>query len=229
VIRSEERERRRQIFRRVAPLFGTVQPASVLRDLARFGSYLRSPAEGIFKPQWATHALSISSLLSSPYTDQITFLSDRSWVMAYSPKSGGLQLAANVALFNCMEDQEPLLVLRQQTDEQARFGSTYLIAGLGQIRQYDPDQNVFRLRGLHVEEVTTYMYESSNLDDDLLETAVRLEALEEWTPTVQEERAIYHTNGLKRDAAFRDVILGNYDYSCAVNRSSLSTRESCRS
>jgi len=155
-------------------------------------------------------------MLSSPYTDQITFLSDRSWVMAYSPKSGGLQLAANVALFNCMEDQEPLLVLRQQTDKQARFGSTYLIAGLGQILQYDPDQNVFRLRGLHVEEVTTYLYESSNLDDDLLETAVRLEALEEWTPTVQEERAIYHTNRLKRDAAFRDVILGNYDYSCAV-------------
>ena len=58
-------------------------------------------------------------MLSSPYTDQITFLSDRSWVMAYSPKSGGLQLAANVALFHCMEDQEPLLVLQHRSHVEA--------------------------------------------------------------------------------------------------------------
>lgn len=216
MIRSEERDRRRDIFRRVAPLFGTIQPASILRDDTRFGSYLRSPAEGIFKPNWATHALAISSMLSSPYTDQITFLGDRSWVMAYSPKSGGLDAASNVALFNCMEDQEPVLVLRQQTDKRSRSGSTYLIAGLGQLMRYDASRNVFHLRGLHVEEVTTYLYGISNLTDDLLETAVRLEALEEWVPTVQEERAIYQVNRLKRDGAFRDVILSNYGYSCAV-------------
>jgi len=216
VIRPEERERRHEIFRRVAPLFGTVQPASVLGDQDRFGSFLRSPAEGIFKPQWATHALSISSMLSSTYTDQITLLTDRSWVMAYSPKSGGLDLAANVALFNCMDDNEPVLVLRQQTDKRSPSGSTYLIAGLGQILRYEADRNVFQLRGLPAEEVTTYLYGKSDLADDLLETAVRLEALEEWVPTVQEERAIYRVNRLKRDAAFRDVILRNYGYSCAV-------------
>lgn len=155
-------------------------------------------------------------MLSSPYTDQITFLGDRSWVMAYSPKSGGLDAASNVALFNCMEDQEPVLVLRQQTDKRSRSGSTYLIAGLGQLMRYDASRNVFHLRGLHVEEVTTYLYGISNLTDDLLETAVRLEALEEWVPTVQEERAIYQVNRLKRDGAFRDVILSNYGYSCAV-------------
>ena len=214
MIRPEERDRRREIFRRVAPLFGTVQPALLLRDKDRFGSFLRSPAEGIFKPQWATHAFSISSMLSSPYTDQITFLADRSWVMAYSPKAGGLDLAANVALFNCMEDNEPVLVLRQQTDK--RSGSTYLIAGLGQILRFDANEDVFRLRGLHADEVTSYLYGRSDLADDLLETAVRLEALEEWVPIVQEERAIYRVSRLKRDAAFRDVILGNYGYTCAV-------------
>jgi hypothetical protein len=216
VIRPEERAGRQEIFRLVAPLFGTVQPASVLRDLSRFGSYLRSPAEGIFKPQWATHALSIASMLSSPYTDQITFLGDRAWLMAYSPKSGGLHIGANAALFNCMEDREPVLVLRQQTDKSSRSGSTYLIAGLGEIERYDAQHNVFRLRGLHVEEVTRYIYGQSNLADDLLETAVRLEALEDWTSTVQEERAIYRVNRLKRDAAFRDVVLSNYAYRCAV-------------
>jgi hypothetical protein len=216
VIRPEERERRREIFRRAAPLFGTVQPASLLRDVTRFGSLLRSPGEGIFKPQWATHALAIASMLSSPYTDQITFLDDRSWLMAYSPKSGGLDIAANVALLNCMEDREPLLVLRQRTDKRSRSGSTYLIAGLGYIERYDAQRDVFQLRGLHIEEVARYIYGKHDLADDLVETAVRLEALEDWTPVVQEERAIYQVNRLKRDAAFRDVVLSNYDYTCAV-------------
>jgi HNH endonuclease len=216
VIRPEERERRREIFRRVAPIFGTVRPASLLRDAARFGSLLRSPGEGIFKPQWATHALSIASMLSSPYTDQITFLEDRSWLMAYSPKSGGLDIAANVALLNCMQDREPLLVLRQQTDKRSRSGSTYLIAGLGHIERYDARRDVFQLRGLHFEEVVRYIYGQPDLADDLVETAIRLEALEDWTPVVQEERAIYHVNRLKRDAPFRDVILSNYGCSCAV-------------
>ena len=216
VIRSEERERRRETFRRVAPLFGTVQPASVLRDEARFGSLLRSPGEGIFKPRWATHALAIASMLSSPYTDQITFLEDRSWLMAYSPKAGGLDIAANVALLNCLEDGEPVLVLRQRTDKRSGSGSSYLIAGLGHIERYDPGQDVFQLRGLHVEEVARYIYSQNHLRDDLVETAVRLEALENWTPLVQEERAIYQVNRLKRDAAFRDVVLSNYNYACAV-------------
>src|SRR4029077_15451598 len=118
---------------------------------------------------------------SSPYTDQITFLNDRSWLMAYSPKSGGLSVAANMALLNCMEDREPILVVRQQTDKKSRLGSTYLIAGLGQIERYDAQQHVFRLRGLHVEEVIRYLYGESELADDLVETAVRLEALEDWT------------------------------------------------
>lgn len=216
MIRPEERERRREILRRVTPIFGTVRPASLLRDAARFGSLLRSPGEGIFKPQWATHVLSIASMLSSPYTDQITFLEDRSWLMAYSPKSGGLDIAANVALLNCMQDREPLLVLRQQTDKHSRSGSTYLIAGLGHIERYDARRDVFQLRGLHVEEVARYIYGQSDLADDLVETAIRLEALEDWTPVVQEERAIYQVNRLKRDAAFRDVILSNYVCSCAV-------------
>jgi hypothetical protein len=84
VIDLVEKERRIQIYRRVAPLFGTVRPAAVLRDAEQFGHILHHFAEGIFKPQWATHALSISSMLSSPYSDEIQYLPDRSWTMAYS-------------------------------------------------------------------------------------------------------------------------------------------------
>jgi HNH endonuclease len=73
-----------------------------------------------------------------------------------------------------------------------------------------------RLRGLHIEEVIRYLYGESRLADDLVETAVRLEALEDWTAVVQEERAVYRVNRLTRDAAFRDVVLANYGYTCAV-------------
>jgi hypothetical protein len=67
VIDPVERERRILIYRRTTPLFGTVQPAALLKDAERFGHILHHFAEGIFKPQWATHALSISSMLSSPF------------------------------------------------------------------------------------------------------------------------------------------------------------------
>jgi predicted restriction endonuclease len=72
------------------------------------------------------------------------------------------------------------------------------------------------LRGLHVEEVARYIYGQRDLADDLVETAVRLEALEDWTAVVQEERAIYQVNRVKRDAAFREIVLSNYNHACAV-------------
>jgi hypothetical protein len=216
VIDLVEKERRIQIYRRVAPLFGTVQPAAVLRDVEQFGHILHHFAEGIFKPQWATHALSISSMLSSPYSDEIHYLPDRSWTMAYSPKAGRMEGAANRALILCLDDEEPLLIFRQTTDKTSKGGSRYLIAGLGMIERFNPVTQLFQIRGLHAEEIAQYLYGEERLSDDLLETALRLESLEEWTPTVQEDRAVYHVSPQKREAAFRDVVLGNYGYSCAV-------------
>lgn len=216
MIDSVERERRIQIYRRVAPLFGTTQPAAVLKDTERFGHILHHFAEGIFKPQWATHALSISSMLSSPYSDKIQYLPDRSWTMAYSPKAGALEGAANRALILCLDDKEPLLIFRQTADKYSKGGSRYLIAGLGFIERFDPTTQLFQIRGLHAEEVARYLYGSEKLSDDLLETALRLESLEEWTPIVQEERAVYRVSAQKRDAAFRDVVLSNYGYTCAI-------------
>jgi HNH endonuclease len=216
VIDPVERERRILIYRRATPLFGTVQPAAVLRDAERFGHILHHFAEGIFKPQWATHALSISSMLSSPYTDRIEYLPDRSWTMAYSPKSGGLEIAANRALAACMEDREPLLVFRQRTDKKNTKGSRYLVAGLGMVERFEVAAQVFRIRGLHAEEVSRYISGTEILTDDLLETALRLESLEDWTATVREDRAIYQVSRQKREAAFRDVVLSNYGFTCAV-------------
>jgi hypothetical protein len=216
VIDPVERERRILIYRRATPLFGTVQSAAALKDAERFGHILHHFAEGIFKPQWATYAFSISSMLSSPYTDQIDYLPDRSWTMAYSPKSGGLEIAANRALIACMDDQEPLLVFRQRSDKKSPAGSRYLIAGLGMVERFEAAAQVFRIRGLHADEVSRYVSGADGLTDDLLETALRLESLEDWTATVQEDRAIYRVNRQKREAAFRDIVLSNYKFTCAV-------------
>jgi hypothetical protein len=211
-----ERDQRIGIFRRVAPLFGTIQPARVLRDSERFGHILHPFAEGIYKPRWSTYALSITSMLSSPYTDKIEYLPDRSWTMLYSPKAGGLEVSSNQALLRCMEDREPLLVFRQVTSKAGRDGSTYLIAGLGLIERFESGSNLFRIRGMHVEEVSGYLYGQEVLSDDLLETALRLESLEQWTALVQENRAIYQVSRQKREAAFRDIVLSNYAFTCSV-------------
>jgi hypothetical protein len=45
VIDPVERERRIQIYRRATPLFGTVQPAAVLKDAERFGHILHGELE----------------------------------------------------------------------------------------------------------------------------------------------------------------------------------------
>ena len=106
-------------------------------------------------------------MLSSPYTDQIHYLPDRSWTMAYSPKSGGLEIAANRALIACMNDQEPLLVFRQRSDKKSPTGSRYLVAGLGMVERFEAAAQVFRIRGLHAEEVSQYIAGTERLTDDL--------------------------------------------------------------
>ena len=126
-----EKERRIQIYRRVAPFFGKVQPAALLRDAEQFGHILHHFAEGIFKPQWATYALSITSMLSSQYSDEIQYLPDRSWTMAYSPKAGTLESAANRALILCLDDKEPVLILRQTSAKIAKAVRVILSLALG--------------------------------------------------------------------------------------------------
>src|SRR5208282_3380043 len=106
-------------------------------------------------------------------------------------KSGGLDVALNRALIACMDDQEPLLVFRQTSDNKSRTGSRYLVAGLGSVQRFEAAAHEFRIRGLHAAEISRYLYGDYGLADDLLEIALRLESLENWTATVQEDRAIY--------------------------------------
>jgi hypothetical protein len=52
-----------------------------------------------------------------------------------------------------------------------------------------------------------HLIDANGFTDDLLETALRLESLEDWTATVQEDRAIYRVSHQKREAAFREIVL----------------------
>jgi hypothetical protein len=134
--------------------------------------------------------------------------------MHYSPKAGSLDIAVNAAMVRCMTDSEPLLVLKQIADKTSSSGSRYRLLGLGLVEDFDHAAQLFRIRGVPADHFTDYL--DTPLSDDLLETAVRLEALEEWRPFLNEDRVLYRVSTEKRDHAFRDVVLENYDRTCAV-------------
>jgi hypothetical protein len=206
-----------RIFRALVPYFGTVQPSAffqrtneVIPGIERIHPFI----EGIYKPASSAYTLSISSMLKSPYHDEVFFNPDRTWWMNYSSKKGAMDHAMNASLVRCMTDEQPVLVLRQVSDKSSREGSLHRLLGLGAVENFDATANLFRIRGLEWDEMSTFL--GVGLSDDLLETALRLESLEQWTPFVAESRAVYQVSREKRDAAFRRIVLGNYGYTCAV-------------
>src|SRR6266478_4735611 len=210
-------EERKRIFRSLVPYFGTVQPASFFQRTDAFipsVERIHHFIEGIYKPADSEYALSISSMLKSPYSDQVFYNPDRTWWMQYSSKKGAMDHAMNASLIRCMTDHQPVLVLRQVSDKSSREGSRHRLLGLGAVENFDAASNLFRIRGLEWGEISTFL--GIGLSDDLLETALRLESLEQWTPFVAENRAVYQVSRQKRDAAFRSIVLGNYGYTCAV-------------
>jgi hypothetical protein len=214
---TNEISARHQIFRALVPYFGTIQPADFFRhtsarvpDVKRIHPLI----EGIYKPAGSEYALCISSMLKSPYSDQVFYNPDRTWWLKYSSKAGAMEHAMNASLIRCMTDHEPLLVLRQVSDKTSAEGARHRLLGLGFVETFDAAKNLFRIRGLEWDETSALL--GIGLPDDLVETVLRLESLEEWTPFVAEDRAVYRVSRQKRDAAFRNIVLGNYGYTCAV-------------
>jgi predicted restriction endonuclease len=96
----------------------------------------------------------------------------------------------------------------------ANLLSLYRLLGLGLVEGFDAARDLFRIRGVAADRFTDYL--GIPLQDDLIETALRLESLEDWQPFVREDRVLYRVNAQRRDDAFRDVVLDNYDKTCAV-------------
>src|SRR6266446_5995942 len=216
----DEIAERGQILHALVPYFGTVQPASFFRDtsaVVKGVNRIHPLIEGIYKPAGSIYPLSLASMLKSRYGDQLFHNPDRTWWMQYSPKAGGMDLAVNAGLVRNMTDREPILVLRQESDKTSRAGARHLLLGLGYVENFDPATNLFRIRGLTFDEVATVTGTAlSEESDELIETALRLESLEEWVPFAAEDRAVYRISRQKRDAAFRSIVLANYGHTCAV-------------
>jgi len=200
------------------PFFGKIvasrilqSPGSNIPGIKRVHNLIK----GIYKPADSLYAFSIASMLKSPYADKTFFNPDGSWWMWYSPEEGGENIPANVALMRCMQEREPVLVLKQIGDKTSKGGARHRALGLGFVDEFNASQNAFQIRGLNDAELQSYLH--VDLDtEDVLEAALRLQSLEAWSPFVQEERAIYHVSRIKRDAAFRQVVLDNYNHTCAV-------------
>jgi hypothetical protein len=210
-----DRTKRREIFGSLSQSFGKILPASFIRNPALPGVDRVHPLiEGIYKPAWSKYALSIASMLKSQYSDETHFNTDGTWWMHYSPKSGGMDLAANAALIRCMTDSEPLLILKQISTKGRSAGAQHRLLGLGLVEHFDPQRQLFRIRGVLSKFLPEYIDQPN--PDRLLETAVRLAALEEWRPFAENDRAVYASSRQERDDAFREVVLTNYDRVCAV-------------
>jgi hypothetical protein len=91
-----DQQRRSEILVEIARQTGKQVTAAFLKRTANFIpgiERLHNLITGIFKPAWSDYALSIVIKLASPYDhkDKIVFLDDGRWLMAYSPRAGGLR------------------------------------------------------------------------------------------------------------------------------------------
>ncbi len=188
--------------------------ANFIPGIERFHTLL----SGIYKPAWSAYALSIVTKSVSPYDqkDQVVFLDDGRWLMTYSPRSGGLDISDNRALVKCKDDRVPLGVFKQLTNKTDRqHGSTYLVLGLGLITEYDPKADVFVVESADLpalEQVT------SVVADERARYEVQLcaQLTNEFRPFVESEKITHTVSAPKRDEAFREIVLSEYDFTCAV-------------
>ena len=133
--------------------------------------------------------------------------------MDYSPRSGGLGHHENKSLVRCMDDHVPVGVIQQATGKVS--GSTYKVLGLGIVSRYDPARDIFVVESV---DLPTLVGVSEVISDEAERYEVQLYAqlTNEFYPFVREERMPYMVSLPKRDEAFRDLLLTEYDFACAV-------------
>ena len=115
-----------------------------------------------------------------------------------------------------MDERVPVDVFRQLTERGNRqYGSTYRVLGLGLVTSYDANADVFIVEsvdGAALERVTDFVADET----DHYEVLLYSQMMNSFQPFVQEERASYSSTTLKRDRAFREIVVREYDFTCAV-------------
>jgi hypothetical protein len=214
---TPEKQSRWAIFRALLPYYGTIVPAKFIQRTSEYIpgiTRIHNLIEGIYKPKGSDYALSIASMQVNPYADKLTYLPDGRWYIQYSAKSGGKDLAVNQGLFRCMQDHEPVIVLQQVSDKTGKQGTQYRLMGLGLLDSYDASRDVFSVQ--HVDFATLEQVSYGEREETIIASALRSSILEDFIPFVAEDRAIYKVSSQKRDQAFKDVVLEQYAFTCAV-------------
>lgn len=172
---------------------------------------------GIFKPAWSDYALSIVIGVDSPYKDkdEVIHLDDGRWLMTYSPRSGGLKVADNRALVRCMDEKVPIGVFRQLSDKTDRTNSsTYRVLGLGLVSGYDANGDVFFVESVSRDALHKVTH---SVDEDLrYEVELYSQVMNVFERFVKEELVTYTITTAKRDKVFREIVVREYDFTCAV-------------
>lgn len=210
---------RSEILSTLAKYTGQKVPARFLQGTSKYIPGIErfhSLASGIYKPAGSEFALSIVMKSGSPYEkkDDVIFIEGR-WLMNYSPRSGGLDISDNNALVRCMDTTTPVAVFKQESDKTSSQGSTYLVMGLGLITNYDSKNDVFVLESVDWQtlELTT-----SVIPDEETRYEVQLYAqlTNKFNLFINDKRVIYSVRAPKRDIAFRNVVLTEYEYHCSI-------------
>jgi hypothetical protein len=211
-------DQRNKILAELARYTGRIMPAAFLQNTAKYipgVDRIHPLMSGIYKPAWSEYALCIKMAPGSPYErkDEVIFLEDGRWLMTYSPRSGGLDISDNRALVRCVDDHMPLAVIQQVTDKTK--GSTYRVLGLGIITGFDSGRDVFLVESASLSALAQV---SAAIEDEKqrYEVVLYAELTNEFRPFMQEDRVSYVTSLPKRDEAFREVLLTEYDYTCAI-------------
>ncbi len=211
-------DQRNHILAEFARYTGRVMPAAFFRNTSAFipgVDRIHPLMSGIYKPAGSEYALCIKMASGSPYErkDEVVFLDDGRWLMTYSPRSGGLDISDNHALVRCLDDHMPLAVIQQATGRTK--GSTYKVLGLGIVSSYDARRDVFIVESADLSALTLV---SAAVEDEKqrYEVVLYAELTNEFRPFMQDDRVSYVASLPKRDEAFREVLLTEYDYTCAI-------------
>ena len=172
---------------------------------------------GIYKPAWSEFALSIVMKTGSPYEkkDDVVHLDDGRWLMTYSPRSGGLDISDNRALVKCMDAKMPLAVFKQVSNKTSSQGSKYLVLGLGLITSFDANSGVFIIESVDwqtMERMTRVIPD----EEARYEVQLYAQLTNEFRPFIREDKVTYSVSAQKRDIAFRNLVLNEYEYHCAM-------------
>jgi putative restriction endonuclease len=212
--------------------FGTDQTAAFLKDTQAQcpGAGLpmiHSLIQGIYKPKDSPYVLSVWSRSAAgareeAYPDTFEQGPNGTWDMRYAPMRGRLDVGVNKALFACMQDRVPILVIVTTKPPKTPGGARYRLLGLAIVAGYEPATRHFLLKGCTAA-VADALRPATSSDVDLEEVDLRNGLILPFQ--VGEPRVRYVASRAAREQAFQRMVLEEYRHQCSVCQSMFLLRE----